>query len=62
MSEKIQIAASPPATSVRPTDWSLCIICQEQTDVSLVDPAKSRNEAQTSGHQTISQKSDNWLI
>ena len=41
-----------PSTSPRPTDWTICALCQQQTE-ELRDVSKARNQSSQAAYETL---------
>ena len=44
---------SVPKTGAEPTDWTLCVICQEKSDAPLRDAHKARNQSSDTIYTTL---------
>ena len=42
-----------PSTSPRPTDWTICALCQQQTEEPLSDVSKARNQSSQAAYKTL---------
>ncbi len=45
------LSSSVPA--VQPTDWTLCVLCQQSSSEPLRDPSKCKNRSQSKGYETL---------
>ena len=50
----IDTSPRPAATMVQPTDWTLCVLCQDASTSPLVDPSRNSNKAcSNQGYKTL---------
>ena len=42
-----------PSTILRPTDWTICALCQQQTEEPLKDVSKARNQSSQAAYETL---------
>ena len=45
-----------PTTTREPIDWSMCALCREQSDKTLICPAKSERTDIGAGYDTLCDK------
>ena len=55
MSKKLKLGSSAPASCIQPTDWEVCVLCQENSHDVIVDPSNARNVSQPKGYTTLAE-------
>ncbi len=55
MLKKIKLIPADSETRIQPTDWTKCVVCQEDKNESLIDSSHGINTSQPKGYHTLAE-------